>query len=156
MGPLIADRRLPVMQGLVDDAVSRGATLVTGGKRIGNQGYYYEPTLMKDVPEEATIMNDEPFGPVVPVTSFQSEDEIIGRANKVKVGLASYAFTSDGDRANRLGKQLNTGMVGINSMLVSTPESPFGGVDESGYGSEGGIEGLDAYLRTKLVSETGV
>ncbi len=156
MGPLIADRRLPIMQGLVDDAVSRGATLVTGGKRIGNQGYFYEPTLLKDVPEDATIMNDEPFGPVAPVASFKTEDEIIERANKVKVGLASYAFTKDGDRATRLSKQLNTGMVGINSMNVSTPESPFGGVDESGYGSEGGIEGLDAYLRTKLVSETNM
>ena len=156
MGPLVADRRLPVMQDFVDDAVSQGAKLVTGGKRIGNQGYFYEPTLLKDVPENAKIMNDEPFGPVAPVTSFKTEDEIVERANKVKVGLASYAFTSDGERANRLGKKLNTGMVGINSMNVSTPESPFGGVDESGYGSEGGIEGLDAYLRTKLVSETGV
>jgi succinate-semialdehyde dehydrogenase/glutarate-semialdehyde dehydrogenase len=156
MGPLVADRRLPVMQDFVDDAVANGATLVTGGKRIGNQGYFYEPTLLKDVPENAKIMNDEPFGPVAPVASFKTEEEIITRANKVKVGLASYAFTSDGERANRLGKKLNTGMVGINSMNVSTPESPFGGVDESGYGSEGGIEGLDAYLRTKLVSETGV
>jgi len=156
MGPLIADRRLPIMQDFVDDAVSQGAKLVTGGKRIGNQGYFYEPTLLKDVPEDAKIMNEEPFGPVAPVTSFKTEDEIVERANKVKVGLASYAFTTDGERANRLGKVLNTGMVGINSMNVSTPESPFGGVDESGYGSEGGIEGLDAYLRTKLVSETGV
>ncbi len=156
MGPLVADRRLPVMQGFVDDAVSRGATLVTGGKRIGNQGYFYEPTLMKDVPEDAAIMNDEPFGPVVPVASFGTEEEVIGRANKVKVGLASYAFTGDGERANRLGRKLNAGLVGINSMSVSTPETPFGGVDESGYGSEGGVEGLDAFLRTKLVSETGV
>ena len=156
MGPLVADRRLPVMQDFVDDAVAQGATLVAGGKRIGNQGYFYEPTLLKDVPENAKIMNEEPFGPVAPVASFKSEDEIIAKANKVKVGLASYAFTSDGERANRLTKKLNAGMVGINSMNVSTPESPFGGVDESGYGSEGGSEGLDAYLRTKLVSETGV
>jgi len=156
MGPLVADRRLPIMQDFVDDAVSQGATLVTGGKRIGNQGYFYEPTLLKDVSEDAKIMNEEPFGPVAPVTTFKTEEEIIKRANKVKVGLASYAFTSDGERANRLGKKLNAGMIGINSMNVSTPESPFGGVDESGYGSEGGIEGLDAYLRTKLVSETGV
>ncbi len=156
MGPLVADRRLPVMQGFVDDAVARGATLVTGGKRIGNQGYFYEPTLLKDVPEEAEIMNEEPFGPVAPVASFKTEDEIIAKANKVKVGLASYAFTSDGERAGRLSKRLNTGLVGLNSMNVSTPETPFGGVDESGYGSEGGVEGLEAFLRTKLVSETGI
>lgn len=156
MGPLIADRRLPVMQDFVDDAVSQGATIVTGGKRMGNQGYFFEPTVLKDVPENAKIMNDEPFGPVAPLASFATEDDIIARANKVKVGLASYAFTSDGERANRLSKRLNTGLVGLNSMNVSTPETPFGGVDESGYGSEGGVEGLDAFLRTKLVSETGV
>ena len=156
MGPLVADRRLPVMQGFVDDAVARGATLVTGGKRIGNQGYFYEPPLLKDVPEDAEIMNEEPFGPVAPVASFKTEDEIIAKANKVKVGLASYAFTSDGERAGRLSKRLNTGLVGLNSMNVSTPETPFGGVDESGYGSEGGVEGLEAFLRTKLVSETGI
>lgn len=156
MGPLVAERRLPVMQEFVDDAVAQGATLVTGGKRMGNQGYFYEPTLLKDVPESAKIMNDEPFGPVAPVASFKTEDEIIEKANKVKVGLASYAFTSNGERAARLAKRLNTGLVGLNSMNVSTPETPFGGVDESGYGSEGGVEGLEAYLRTKLVSETGI
>ena len=156
MGPLIDQRRLPVMQDFVDDAVSHGASLVTGGQRMGNQGYFYEPTVLKDVPEEAKIMNDEPFGPVAPLTPFKDEDEVIARANKVKVGLAAYAFTQDGERANRLGKAINTGLVGINSMLVSTPESPFGGVDESGYGSEGGVEGLETFLRTKLVTETNV
>lgn len=156
MGPLVGIRRLDVMQEFVDDAVKHGATVTTGGARIGNQGYFYAPTVMKDVPEDAMIMNEEPFGPVAPLASFKSFDEVVGRANKLSFGLAAYAFTQDGDRAAQLSSQIDSGMVAINSFLVSTPETPFGGVNESGYGSEGGIEGLDAYLRTKFVTETGV
>lgn len=156
MGPLVGHRRLDVMQEFVDDGVKHGATVTTGGERIGNQGYFYAPTVMKDVPEDALIMNEEPFGPVAPIASFESYDEVVGRANKLNFGLAAYAFTQDGDRAAKLSADIESGMVALNSFMVSTPETPFGGVNESGYGSEGGIEGLDAYLRTKFVTETGV
>ena len=156
MGPLIAERRLDFMDEMVADARERGAEVVTGGARMGNQGFFFEPTVLKDVPEEARMMNEEPFGPVAPIASFDSEEEVVARANKTKVGLAAYAFTSDGARAQRLARDIDTGLVAINSMLVSTPESPFGGVNESGYGSEGGIEGLEAFLRTKTVTETDV
>lgn len=156
MGPLIDARRLPIMEDFVADARDKGATVATGGERIGNQGYFYAPTVLKDVPDEARIMNDEPFGPVAPMTHFDSFDEVVERANALPFGLASYVFTSDGDKAARIGQALETGMVGVNHPMVATPETPFGGINESGYGSEGGIEGLDAFLRTKFVTEMGV
>ena len=156
MGPLIDARRLPIMEDFVADARDKGATVTTGGERIGNQGYFYAPTVLKDVPDEARIMNDEPFGPVAPMTHFDSFDEVVERANALPFGLASYVFTSDGDKAARIGQALETGMVGVNHPMVATPETPFGGINESGYGSEGGIEGLDAFLRTKFVTEMGV
>ncbi len=156
MGPLIAARRLDVMEGWVKDARDHGATITTGGSRIGNIGYFWEPTVMRDVPEEARIMNEEPFGPVAPVASFKSMDEVVERANKLPFGLASYVFTSDGKKAKAMEEQIEAGLVGVNHPGVSMPETPFGGVNESGYGSEGGIEGLDAFLRTKFVTEIGV
>ena len=156
MGPLIGERRLGVMQSFVDDAKSNGAEVLCGGERMGNQGYFYAPTVMKNVPEEAMIMNEEPFGPLAPIASFESFDEVVSRANKLMFGLASYAFTNDGARAAALGDQIEAGMLAVNSFVVSTPETPFGGINESGYGSEGGIEGLDAYLRTKFLTEVGV
>ncbi len=154
MGPLIAARRQAVMESFVEDATRRGAKLLSGGERIGNRGYFFAPTVLADVPHDAEIMREEPFGPVAPIVRFGDLDEAIGIANSVTVGLASYAFTADPKRAARLSAELNAGMVGINNPGVSTPETPFGGVDESGYGSEGGIEGLEAFLRTKFVSET--
>ena len=141
---------------IIGDAVASGAELMMGGERMGNQGYFYTPTVLKNVPEEAKIMNEEPFGPVAPIASFESFDEVVARANKLMFGLASYAFTNDGARAAALGEQIEAGMLAVNSFVVSTPETPFGGIDESGYGSEGGIEGLDAYLRTKFITEVGV
>ena len=123
---------------------------------MGNQGYFYTPTVLKNVPEEAKIMNEEPFGPIAPIASFESFDEVVSRANKLMFGLASYAFTNDGARAAALADQIEAGMLAVNSFVVSTPETPFGGINESGYGAEGGIEGLDAYLRTKFVTEVGV
>ena len=123
---------------------------------MGNQGYFYKPTVMRDVPEEARIMSEEPFGPVAPVTPFKSTDEVIDKANKLSFGLASYVFTTDGSKAKALEGAINAGLVGVNHPMVSTPETPFGGVNDSGYGSEGGIEGLEAFLRTKFVTETGV
>ena len=156
MGPLVADRRIPVMEGWVNDARDHGATIKAGGERLGNKGYFWKPTVMADVPEDARIMNEEPFGPVAPVTPFKTMDDVVERANKLPFGLASYVFTTDGKKAMQMSEQINAGLVGVNHPGVSTPETPFGGVNESGYGSEGGIEGLEAFLRTKFVTETGV
>ena len=156
MGPLIAARRMDVMHGFVADARDKGATVTTGGERIGNSGYFWAPTIMKDVPDEARIMTEEPFGPVAPVQPFNSMDEVLEKSNSLPFGLASYVYTSDGDKAKKMSEQLNAGLVGVNHPFVSMPETPFGGVNESGYGSEGGIEGLEAFLRTKFVTEVGV
>ncbi|MEL7542351.1 MAG: NAD-dependent succinate-semialdehyde dehydrogenase [Pseudomonadota bacterium] len=154
MGPLVGERRLGVMQEFVDDAVNHGAELMTGGARRGNQGWFYEPTVLKNVSQDAMIMNEEPFGPVAPISGFRDLDDAIEIANRLEFGLASYAFTHEPKRIRALEENIEAGLVGINSFIISTPESPFGGVNESGYGSEGGIEGLDAYLRTKFVTET--
>ena len=156
MGPLIADRRLDIMDTFVNESRDAGAKLETGGQRLTNQGYFYSPTVMSDVPDTAKIMVDEPFGPVAPITPFKTHDEELERANALPFGLSSYVFTGDGNRAAAIGDELEAGMVGINHMMISTPESPFGGVNDSGYGSEGGIEGLDAFMRTKFVTEKSV
>jgi succinate-semialdehyde dehydrogenase/glutarate-semialdehyde dehydrogenase len=156
MGPLIAARRLDVMDGFVSDARDKGAVVTTGGARIGNNGYFWSPTVMKDVPDDARIMSEEPFGPVAPVQPFKTMDEVLEKSNGLSFGLASYVYTSDGAKAKMMSQQLNAGLVGINHPFVSMPETPFGGVNESGYGSEGGIEGLEAFLRTKFVTEVGV
>ena len=156
MGPLVDARRLPIMQDFVEDACDHGATIRTGGERIGNLGYYYAPTVLSDVPDKAKIMIEEPFGPIAPITHFNAFDDVVERANSLPFGLASYVFTSDGDKATKIGQALETGLVGVNHAMVATPETPFGGINESGYGSEGGVEGLDAFLRTKFVTEVGV
>ena len=156
MGPLVAERRLPIMDDWVSDAKDHGATVTTGGERTGNQGYFYAPTIMKDVPEDARIMSEEPFGPVAPVASFKSMDDVVEKANKLEFGLASYVFTTDGKKAKAMEEAINAGMVGVNHPMVAMPETPFGGVNESGYGHEGGTEGLDCFMRTKFVTETGV
>lgn len=153
MGPMIAKRRLEAMQDLVDDAAAKGATVMTGGKAINNRGYFFEPTVLKDVPETARIMSEEPFGPIAPMCAFSTFDEVIERANALPYGLASFVFTRSGSTAMKTEEALDAGLVGVNHMAVSTPETPFGGVNESGYGSESGIEGLDAFLRTKFVTE---
>ena len=151
MGPLANPRRLDAMSGFVADARERGADVRAGGERIGNQGFFFQPTVMADVPEDARIMNEEPFGPVAPVTAFKEFDEVIERANRLEFGLASYAFTNDDNKATALADKLESGMVGVNSLAISLPEAPFGGVKESGHGSEGGMEGLEAYQNTKFV-----
>ena len=153
MGPLVDKRRLDVMDTFIKDAVDHGAELMTGGERIGNQGYFFAPTVLRNVPEDAMIMNEEPFGPVAPMTSFGDFDEVLARANKLEFGLASYAFTGDPAKSKALAAEINAGLLAVNSVMVSTPETPFGGVNASGYGSEGGIEGLDAFQRTKFVTE---
>lgn len=153
MGPMIAPRRLDVMDSFVADAKACGAEVMTGGERLGGKGYFYAPTLLKHVPDNARIMFEEPFGPIAPTTTFKSFDEVIARANSLPYGLASFVFTRNGTLAQKTEMALEAGMVGVNHMMVSTAETPFGGVNESGYGSESGIEGLDAYLRTKFVTE---
>ena len=153
MGPLANARRIDAMESFVNDAKDRGGKIVTGGARHGNQGYFYEPTVITDVPDDSKIMTQEPFGPVAPVVTFKTLDEVVERANSLPFGLAAYTFTSSAQTANMMGDALQSGMVGVNSIAVSTPETPFGGVKESGYGSEGGIEGLQAYLSTKFISQ---
>ena len=137
----------------VNDAKARGGKIATGGQRRGNQGYFYEPTVITDVPDDCKIMTQEPFGPLAPVVTFKTFDEVVERANSLPYGLAAYAFTGSAQTANMIGDALQSGMVGVNSINVSTPETPFGGIKESGYGSEGGIEGLQAYLNTKFISQ---
>jgi succinate-semialdehyde dehydrogenase/glutarate-semialdehyde dehydrogenase len=153
MGPLANARRIDAMETFVNDAKDRGGKIVTGGTRHGNQGYFFEPTVITDVPDDSKIMTQEPFGPVAPVVTFKTLDEVVERANSLPFGLAAYTFTGSAQTANMMGDALQSGMVGVNSIAVSTPETPFGGVKESGYGSEGGIEGLQAYLSTKFISQ---
>ena len=153
MGPMANARRIDTMEAFVNDAKERGGKVVTGGNRRGNQGYFFEPTVITDVPDDSKIMTQEPFGPLAPVVTFKSFDEVVERANSLPYGLAAYAFTGSAQTATLIGDALQSGMVGINSIAVSTPETPFGGIKESGYGSEGGLEGLQAYLNTKFISQ---
>jgi succinate-semialdehyde dehydrogenase/glutarate-semialdehyde dehydrogenase len=153
MGPMANARRIDAMESLVADAKSRGGTVATGGKRRGNQGFFYEPTVVTEVPDDSKVMTEEPFGPIAPIVTFKSFDEVVERANSLPFGLAAYAFTTSNATAAAIGDAIESGMVGVNSIAVSTPETPFGGVKESGHGSEGGIEGLGAYLNTKFISQ---
>ena len=153
MGPLANPRRLDAMESFVNDARERGGKIQTGGSRHGNQGFFFQPTVITDVPDDSKIMTQEPFGPVAPIVPFKTFDEVVERANSLEFGLAAYAFTTSSATANAIGDAIQSGMVGVNSVAISTPETPFGGIKESGYGSEGGIEGLSAYLNTKFVSQ---
>ncbi|HEY1981202.1 MAG TPA: NAD-dependent succinate-semialdehyde dehydrogenase, partial [Xanthobacteraceae bacterium] len=153
MGPMANARRIDTMEAFVNDAKNRGGKIAAGGNRRGNQGYYFEPTVITDVPDDCKVMTEEPFGPLAPVVPFKTFDEVVERANSLPFGLASYAFTGSAQTATLIGDALQSGMVGVNSIAISTPETPFGGIKESGYGSEGGIEGLAAYLNTKFISQ---
>ncbi len=153
MGPLANARRLDAMEAIVNDSKSRGGKVVTGGKRRANQGYFFEPTVITDLPDDCKLMTQEPFGPIAPVVTFKTFDEVVARANALPFGLAAYAFTGSGQTANAIGDALESGMVGVNSVAISTPETPFGGVKDSGYGHEGGIEGMEAYMVRKFISQ---
>lgn len=157
MGPLANDRRTPAIEALVDDAKAKGAKLLTGGARGdghgGKIGNYYQPTVLSDVPDSADIMDNEPFGPVALIRPFKTFDEAVEQANRLPYGLAGYAFTENGRQANKIADALEVGMVGLNNFAISSPDAPFGGVKESGFGSEGGPEGLDSYLVTKAVHQ---
>ena len=152
LGPLANARRLAAMSGFIDDALTQGASLVTGGARIGELGYFFAPTLVTGMPDSARMMREETFGPIAPVAMFDTVEEALSRANALPYGLAAYAFTDSARTARAVGDGLQSGMVGINTFGVSLAEAPFGGVRESGYGSEGGTEGLQAYLTTKFVA----
>ncbi len=152
MGPLANARRLDAMEGFVADAVKRGAKVVSGGKRIGNAGNFFEPTVLTEVPEDASIMVDEPFGPIAPILPFSSLDDAIEKANALPYALAAFAFGTSAKTVDKFSRELEAGMVSINHFGIASPETPFGGVKESGYGSEGGIEGMDAFVTTKFVS----
>jgi succinate-semialdehyde dehydrogenase/glutarate-semialdehyde dehydrogenase len=154
MGPLISERRLKAIQNLVSDATGRGAKIRAGGQRVGNRGFFFAPTLLDEVTDDALIMNEEPFGPIVAVTEFTETDEVIRRANALPLGLAAYVFTKSLSNSRRISEDLECGMVGVNTLTVSMAEAPFGGVKDSGYGYEGGIEGISAYLVDKFVAES--
>lgn len=153
LGPLAHERRPPAVWALVDDAVSRGARVLAGGGPAGGPGYFWQPTLLADVQPESRIMREEPFGPVALVVPFGDLDEGIGRANELNYGLASYAFTTSLHTAREVGERIEAGMLAINHLRLTGPETPFGGMKDSGYGSEGGIEGIEGYVHSKLVSE---
>lgn len=154
MGPVANDRRLAAMAELVNDAVAAGAQLLTGGKRIGTTGYFFEPTVLANVPEHARIMQEEPFGPVAIVNSVDSLDAAITQANAVPFGLAAYGFTNRADYIDRMVDEVEAGNLSINTLEASLPETPFGGVKSSGYGREGGTEGLHHYMVVKNVSHS--
>jgi len=151
VGPLIDERAVTSVAELVTDAVHDGARVVVGGKPLDGPGYFFPPTVLVDVPAEARINQVEIFGPVAPITTFATDEEAIARANATEYGLASYVFTRDLDRALRVTEGLEYGMVGVNTGLVSNPAAPFGGVKASGFGREGGFEGIEEYLQTKYV-----
>ncbi|MCO5096371.1 MAG: NAD-dependent succinate-semialdehyde dehydrogenase [Rhodocyclaceae bacterium] len=152
MGPLAHQRRVGEMEALVEDAVACGANLVCGGGRLPGAGFYFAPTLLSNVPPSARILQQEPFGPLAVVNAWDTLEEAVAQANGLPYGLAAYLFTRDLSLAHRISANLEAGMVGINHFGVSQPETPFGGVKESGHGSESGQEGLAAYLDTKLTS----
>jgi succinate-semialdehyde dehydrogenase/glutarate-semialdehyde dehydrogenase len=154
MGPLANGRRLLAMQELVDDATAAGATVTTGGSRIGDVGYFFEPTVLADVPDHARIMQEEPFGPVAIVNPVSGLDEAIARANSVPYGLAAYGFTNRADYVDEMVERVEAGNVSINTLEASLPETPFGGMKSSGYGREGGTEGLHHYTVVKNVSHS--
>ena len=153
MGPMANPRRPAAVEALVTDAVARGARVATGGHRIDSQGYFFAPTVLTEVPNAARIMNEEPFGPVAVVSRFSTFDEVIEQANRLPFGLASYAFTRDAERVMRLGGALESGMVAINTTMIGAADAPFGGVKESGHGSEDGPEGVEACLVTKAIHQ---
>jgi succinate-semialdehyde dehydrogenase/glutarate-semialdehyde dehydrogenase len=151
VGPLIDAKQRDKVVELVDDATSRGASVVTGGSTTGDAGYFYQPTVLTDVAPDAAMFREEIFGPVAPITTFSDEDKAVQMANDTEYGLVAYAFTTDLGRTIRVSEGLEFGMVGINQGIVSNPAAPFGGVKQSGFGREGGPEGIEEYLSVKYV-----
>jgi succinate-semialdehyde dehydrogenase/glutarate-semialdehyde dehydrogenase len=152
VGPLIDSSQRDKVSELVSDALGRGASAVVGGHARDGAGYFYEPTVLTDVPDDAEVLREEIFGPVAPVKRFDDEDEAIAEANKTEYGLVAYVYTNDLKRALRVVERLETGMVGLNQGMVSNAAAPFGGIKQSGFGREGGPEGIEEYLETKYVA----
>ncbi|MBI5160944.1 MAG: NAD-dependent succinate-semialdehyde dehydrogenase [Micrococcales bacterium] len=151
VGPLVDEGTREKVSSLVEGAVAEGATVALGGRSIAGPGYFYQPTVLTDVPPGARILDEEIFGPVAPITTFSTESEALALANGTPFGLVAFAYTTDLRRALRLGEELETGMLGINTGVVSNPAAPFGGVKQSGLGREGGLEGIEEYLETRYV-----
>jgi succinate-semialdehyde dehydrogenase / glutarate-semialdehyde dehydrogenase len=156
MGALANDRRIAAIESLVQDAVGHGGKIATGGNRVGNKGYFFEPTVVTNVPKTARAMNDEPFAPLAMISPFSKFEDAAEEANRLPFGLASYAFTKSAKTATAIGAAVEAGMMSINHVALALPETPFGGIKDSGYGSEGGTEGIDAYLSTRFITQTGV
>jgi succinate-semialdehyde dehydrogenase/glutarate-semialdehyde dehydrogenase len=152
VGPLIDDAQRSKVKELVEDAVGKGAKVLVGGSQRDGAGYFFDPTVLGDVPEDARLLKEEIFGPVAPVAGFDSEEAAIAAANDTEFGLVAYVFTRDLKRAFRVVEGLETGMVGLNQGMVSNAAAPFGGVKQSGFGREGGYEGIEEYLETKYVA----
>jgi succinate-semialdehyde dehydrogenase/glutarate-semialdehyde dehydrogenase len=152
VGPLIDSDQLSKVAELVDDAVGKGSSAVVGGRRLDGAGYFYEPTVLGSVPADARLLKEEIFGPVAPVATFSDEEEAVRWANDTEYGLVAYVYTRDLKRAMRVVEGLKFGMVGLNQGLVSNPAAPFGGVKASGFGREGGPEGIEEYLDLKYVA----
>jgi succinate-semialdehyde dehydrogenase/glutarate-semialdehyde dehydrogenase len=152
VGPLIDAAQRSKVAELVEDAVDRGAKALVGGHERDGAGYFYDPTVLADVPQDAHLLKEEIFGPVAPVRGFDDEDEAIAAANDTEYGLVAYVYTSNIKRALRVVEKLETGMVGLNQGMVSNPAAPFGGIKQSGFGREGGPEGIEEYLETKYVA----
>ncbi len=152
VGPLIDDNQRAKVSELVQDAIARGAKAVVGGSAVDGRGYFYQPTVLTDVPDDANLLHEEIFGPVAPVKGFLDEDEAVAAANDTEYGLVAYVFTRDLKRALRVCERLETGMIGLNQGIVSNASAPFGGIKQSGFGREGGPEGIQEYLETKYVA----
>ncbi len=136
----------------MQDAIDKGAKLLTGGEVPEGPGHFYRPTVLVDVPADARLLHEEIFGPVAPITTFANEDEAVAQANDTEYGLVAYLYTNDLNRAFRVSERLQTGMIGLNQGMVSNAGAPFGGVKQSGFGREGGPEGIEEYLETKYLA----
>jgi succinate-semialdehyde dehydrogenase/glutarate-semialdehyde dehydrogenase len=156
MGPLAHDRRVEAVESFVTDAINKGAKATTGGNRIGNEGYFFEPTVLTDVSLDSKIMNEEPFGPVAPIIPFSDFDGAIEEANRLNYGLAAYAYSTSSDTIEELGARIESGMISINHHGIALIETPFGGIKDSGYGSEGGLEAIEGYLNTKFITRKAI
>ncbi|HUH41215.1 MAG TPA: aldehyde dehydrogenase family protein, partial [Castellaniella sp.] len=153
MGPLAHERRIPVMERFIEDARARGGKVLLGGSRLQGRGFFFEPTVVSELPDDALLMTEEPFGPIAPISRFSDPDDALRRANSLPFGLSAYVFTRSLQRAHHASQTLEAGMVNINHFGSALPETPFGGIKDSGIGSEGGSETFDGYLVTKFVSQ---
>ena len=156
MGPLANERRISTLARLISDGVDKGARVRLGGSRLGNRGNFFEPTILSDVNEDADAMNEEPFGPLAVMAPFRSTEDALRQANRLEYGLASYVFTRSSKTVAQAMEGIEAGMIGVNSFAIAFPEAPFGGIKHSGFGSEGGTEGLEAFERTKFVSHVEI